>query len=640
MKRCTVDKSHFNYKNSGIYYTYHLNHAKNYIKFYESTSFKVILPEIYFKITIKKELNPEKIRIGDKGNDECIFALVTDFNNKEKKYSLSHITFEVTFTSKEYYDTINAYCKFWVPEVDNLRIICTYHNDYSTTVSEVKLKTVEIKNDPKYIITIEQDNPIVIDRSYKDISFLYSERQTITCILFINIFENRSLYELKFNTDESIFKNDLFYIYGSNNNYALLDKCQISLDSSNEVICEISKEKIEEILVKNNDQFKIGVMNNDIGAIPFDHILNITINYENIQREDIFLEIKELLGGSTEIDVPVGFITNVTEIPNFISEKFDDIKYFKKIPGRPLILFYSYPHEVEEDIIFNNTEEILINDIHYKYNFRIQPSKCEGRISVKGHKTNVLFTYPQEFDFSDDKHDGLYLIINEPDSVKIKLNPNASSEIYCNNLYKMKRCVVSKSDFIRNKIGLYYTNYLNHKNEYSQFYDSTSIKVILPIEINIDTKYNPNIIYMGNKGIIYLKSDYNDKEKKFFNDSNIEEKTKFISYVIFHKDYPALDSSCHLWKNIENDIFIFCDFNKNLGVGKHVVYISGTNFHYNNLNIVMTFSRFNISIYQFQGTFPFLYSNNQTINIEEGIDTYYLKFNTELYQNENLILIN
>ena len=45
-------------------------------------------------------------------------------------------------------------------------------------------------------------------------------------------------------------------------------------------------------------------------------------------------------------------------------------------------------------------------------------------------------------------------------------------------------------------------------------------------------------------------------------------------------------------------------------------------------------------IYQFQGTFPFLYSNNQTINIEEGIDTYYLKFNIRYYQNETLIIIN
>ena len=415
-------------------------------------------------------MNPDKIRIGNnEGNNKRIFALVTDFNNKEKKYSLSHITFELYFTGKNYYDRINAYCKFWVPNDDNLRIVCTY-NDYSTSVSELTFKTVEIDDD-KYIITLEQDNPMVFDSSRKDISFLYSERQTI------NIFANRSLYELKFNTQESLFVNDLFYIYGSNNNYALLDKCQLSIDSSNEVICEISKEKIEEILLKNNDQFKIGVMNNEIGAIPFNHILNITINYENIQKEDIFLEIKELLGGSTETDVPVGFITNVTEIPNFISEKFDDIKYFKKIHGRPLMLFYSYPFETEEDIIFNNTEEILKNNIHYKYNFRIQPSKCEGRISVKGHKTNILFTYPQEFDFSDDKHFGLNYIINDPNSIKIKLNPNASNEIYCSNLYKMKSCVVSKRDCIRNNIGFYYTNYLNHKNEYSQFYDSSQLKL-------------------------------------------------------------------------------------------------------------------------------------------------------------------
>ena len=54
----------------------------------------------------------------------------------------------------------------------------------------------------------------------------------------------------------------------------------------------------------------------------------------------------------------------------------------------------------------------------------------------------------------------------------------------------------------------------------------------------------------------------------------------------------------------------------------------------------MTYSLYQMYIYQFQGTFPFLYSNNQTINIKEGIDSYYLKFNIRYYQNETLIIIN
>ena len=36
-------------------------------------------------------------------------------------------------------------------------------------------------------------------------------------------------------------------------------------------------------------------------------------------KNNIFLEIKEMEGGTTEKNVPIGFITNVTEIPNFVS---------------------------------------------------------------------------------------------------------------------------------------------------------------------------------------------------------------------------------------------------------------------------------------------------------------------------------
>ena len=138
----------------------------------------------------------------------------------------------------------------------------------------------------------------------------------------------------------------------------------------------------------------------------------------------------------------------------------------------------------------------------------------------------------------------------------------------------MKACTVSKYHFDRNKGGVYSTRRLNHMNESSIYYDSSPIKITLPFEINIYGKDNPNTIEIGYHGIIYLKSDYNDTDRNIFNDSNIEEKTKFTTKISYDYSYDY-DISCHLWKNTEGIICIFCKLDKGLGYGYHYVRISG-----------------------------------------------------------------
>ena len=48
----------------------------------------------------------------------------------------------------------------------------------------------------------------------------------------------------------------------SHNNYAILDNCQ---SNEKEVNCEITKEKIEEILTDKNENFKIGAIDDNVG---------------------------------------------------------------------------------------------------------------------------------------------------------------------------------------------------------------------------------------------------------------------------------------------------------------------------------------------------------------------------------------
>ena len=193
---------------------------------------------------------------------------------------------------------------------------------------------------------------------------------------------------------------------------------------------------------------------------------------------------------------------------------------------------------------------------------------------------------------------------------------------------------VSKSNFNVEKKGFYNTSLLNLKS--SIYYDSSVIKATIPLEINITEKGNIHNIFVGDKGILYKKSEYNDTGKNIFNDSNIEENTKFTTSISTNNKIYS-DISCHLWKNTKNMIIIFCKLNENFGE-EHIRFdMQKANFIYDKYNIKIV-PIYYFAAFEFKEPLLFLYSKSQTINIEEGKDTYYLKFNIGLYHNERLII--
>ena len=99
------------------------------------------------------------------------------------------------------------------------------------------------------------------------------------------------------------------------------------------------------------------------------------------------------------------------------------------------------------------------------------------------------------------------------------------------------------------------------------------------------------------------------------------------------------DIPCHLWKNMDGEIYIFCKINENFEKEINNIKIKEISFVYNKflINIVSLLNT--LYIKQFEKPLPFLYSKNQTINIEEGIDTYYLNFTIGCYQNEKLLIL-
>jgi hypothetical protein len=136
----------------------------------------------------------------------------------------------------------------------------------------------------QYRLTIIQEYPINIIPTNEKIPFLYSSPQSII------IDDKQNSYNLKFKVGS--LNNELLLIHGQYNNYALLDNCKYN---GKELNCEISKEKLEEILVLNKEQFNISAIHDSIGLISFDHIAPININYNNVIKEDIFIGINKLI---------------------------------------------------------------------------------------------------------------------------------------------------------------------------------------------------------------------------------------------------------------------------------------------------------------------------------------------------------
>ena len=259
----------------------------------------------------------------------------------------------------------------------------------------------------------------------------------------------------------------------------------------------------------------------------------------------------------------------MTDIPNFISAKFEDMKYFKKVTGRPLILFYNFSYEVEYIMKSNYTEEEVVKDnIHYKYNFRIPPSKFEGNISIKSQGNNILLVYPQEIIYGDNDNETfkiMYIMDNDYQANRIRLNQGYQGyyegELVCNIKNKINVCSVPKSHFDGKQSGNYYTSRDNHVWTQSIYYDSSPIKITKPFELNIIERHQT--IYIGNKGKLYFITGYNDTELNVFDDFNIEDNTKFTSsFSCGEQKYS--DISCNLWKNTENMVYIFCGLNENL----------------------------------------------------------------------------
>jgi len=330
-----------------------------------------------------------------------------------------------------------------------------------------------------YEVIVNGNGNYYFEKLDKYLIDLYVDEQTI------NVEEDKNVYEIKFkihsyNQERLFLMKELGIFY--------LENCY---ENKNELICPISKERLEEIMEKNNQEFSYRYNNGEISGELQVHSY-LYINYKYPKKEDIYVKITKLFDKCAQSEATIAYATNITNISkitpslqsfrlsfNELGEKWCS---FRKYDGTPLLIvcMMNFGNNKFNNSLSEIKEEIILDNINIKYNFRIQPVKNTEKFYVCTSSGSLTFwSYPDVLDFTKQDSITIEYWTERPKNLDgIKLNKD-SPDLECENIDSFKRCIVHKSHFKGKENGYYYTMYRNCLNSTSIFYELPPIKVIL-----------------------------------------------------------------------------------------------------------------------------------------------------------------
>ena len=392
-------------------------------------------------------------------------------------------------------------------------------------------------------------------------------------------------------------------------------------------------------------------MHDNIGNIEFDLVYGIYITQQPIEKIHIYVDITKLLENVTETGSIIAYETDIdrNDISKLITDKFimefdngEQYCYFKKNSANNLLLLCMVSESGEIHLKQIKNEKYLDN-IHYKYNFRIQPFENNEIIHIDQLGSSINCVYPEYLDFSLEDSLTIRYLAKSPLNLKnLKINPDTDSYIECEDLTGMKKCIVSKSHFENKEIGYYYTHFINHLSYYSIHYDANPFYFKLPvwekeIEIGIEELDNINNIIIGKNQIFVLVTNYIDTEN-IFNETEIE--NYYFPGNFFDSDENRLyKSSCNFWKRENEKLRLICQIKDYLLKQEQNINFNNIKFIYNDTyKIIINFNNKKILITEIVSDISFIYSDKQDLNINSFDSKYYLIFHQNIYDERTLYL--
>ena len=413
--------------------------------------------------------------------DASKVLIIFNSSDLEEKYSF------ITKMKDDNGNIYNIKCKLWY-FCNDFVIFCELKNNLKVGIHEITLDNASFIY-KGYLFNISFPDKFYINKTNTIFPFIYSEEQ------IINISDKEELYELKFKAES--YHNETLILKFDAYNGKILEECSLY---NKDLICKIKKQELIEILTINGSTFYLAFYNSFYGLVGFKYTFNIKINLNINKKENIYIDITKVLVNITTLNSIFTYETNINEdFPNIITEPFK-LKifpkaecYFRKYASKPL-LFYCLALTKGIFPLESITEEIILDNIHSKYNFIIKSININEKIKIIEEPKNtfhnrVSLSIPSipsilNFDLNDKLNIDIFTF-----STNIRLNPD-SDDLKCQKINdRAQRCIITKSHFENKSNGYYFVHYLNPAtNEYTPFYDSGPIKVVL-------SQNNQKIIY-------------------------------------------------------------------------------------------------------------------------------------------------
>ena len=662
LKRCIVDKKHFDGYQAGYYYT--LYESNNAISIsYDARPFKVII-EPNIEIKIKLEDNKEPIIMGEELSDKKTIkeyyptiSFIANYDDTKKNFfNISDIENKSLCNNVKFYPTGSTYnynyfnCRLWKPQNDKLRLFCSsrysFYENGNYTFERFSFKY------NNFTIILDTEDYFQIIYIPAPLSFLYADKQ------FIDLDNGEEIYNLKFKYD--LYTKEGFYL-NAGNNYIPLYDCETD-ENDKELICPLKKSTIEQNLIKKGN-FTLGTFNEYLGTKQLNTVLDININYNNtVEKENIEVEV----GLGEEFYLKAGenmaYRTSSSLIPDIITNKFNmsfydakwdilDFPCFLKLSRNKnsLVLLCTITQEGVYRLMYQN---YILEDIHYKYNFHINKEKDDNiPLNVTENGSQIFLTYPNSYDLTLEDSIILRYLMDDPNlegDVYITQEKYAylNEKVSCSNAYNVKTCKVPISFFEGKKSGEYYTYHLinSQSSDLAPYYEATPFDFILPpdnlIIMRITMDYNYKNSNFGKNGILNFITNYNDSIKNLFNnDTDFEEKFTFDNYIT-DENGKKYNITCRFWNPKNEFMRLFCQLHENLNKGYNRINLGTVNISYKDYDIVIISDEYKNAFQQsLDLEFPFLYSEKQTIELNDEIANYELKFKILTTYNKEFIFL-
>ena len=424
------------------------------------------------------------------GKEESAFTFETDLTDDSNIFDPNKIEEDTKFqTILSIYNenednNYNVSCRLWKAD-NNVNLICRFKGQIQNGTYILNSANFVYG---KYNIMIGSSKceKFKIEQQDFNLPFLYSGKQTI------NNNNKKDSFELKFNIE--IYNNENLVIFppgGKWDEAFDLEKCEIK---NKQIICQISKSKIFQYISESVvSVYLVSFFKDYNNFFLFSGVTPIEINSIVDTKKDIYVKITRLLKKNTEKNAIIAYETNVTDIIELSTQKFELISsnlevncLFKKSEKNPLILICDIDSSMKgEKFLGEINETIELNGIHNLYNFFILPVNNSEIFNISDENGAYIMYYnPQTLDFKSQSNIDLCLVGERWKNVdEISLNLEKGSLACVDNSY-FKRCNVTKSHFDGKKNGNYYFYYKNKVGEMEKMYEIFPAKVILTDDKN------------------------------------------------------------------------------------------------------------------------------------------------------------